>query len=328
VKRRSFITLIGGAAVWPLAARAQQAEQVRRIGVLCYYAKDDAEGLARIGALRQSLGNLGWIEGRNVQWEERWSAGDIDRIRTNAAEIVALKPDVLVATSSRETRELRQQTRTIPIVFLGTSDPAGQGLVASLAHPGGNTTGLSLNEFSMIGKMVELLKEISADVKRAGLIVSSDHPAAALISRSFESAALPLSLKSTIFRVRSLGEIERAVEDVAREPNGALLFPSDATIKVYRDAIIVLATRHRVPAIYSDRGYVSGGGLMSYGTDLVALSRRGAFYVDHILRGANPADLPVEQPTKFELAINLKTAKTLGLTIPQTLLVAADEVID
>ncbi len=329
ISRRYLITLIGvAAAAWPLVARAQQAEPVRRIGVLVYYAEGDAEGQARIAALRQSIRELGWIEGSNVQFDERWSAGDMDRIRAHAAEIVNLKPDVIVATSSRETRELQQQTRTIPIVFIGTSDPAGQGLVASLAHPGGNTTGLSLNEFSMIGKMLEALKELSPGIKRVGLIVSPDHPAAAFISRSFESAAPLLSIQPIIFRVRDFSEIERAVEFVIREPNGALLFPSDVTIKVHRDSIVALAARRRVPAIYSDRGYVSSGGLMSYGTDLIALSRRAASYVDRILRGANPADLPVEQPTKFELVINLKTAKALGLEVPLHVQQLADEVIE
>jgi len=329
MRRRDFIEVIGvTAAAWPLAARAQQAERARRIGVLCYYVKGDAEGQARIAAFRQSLRESGWIEGRNVHFDERWSDGEINRIRANAAEIVELKPDVIVATSSRETRQLQQQTQTIPIVFLGTSDPVGQGLIASLAQPGVNATGLALNEFSMIGKMLEILKEITPGVSRVGLIGSPDHPAAALIARSFETSAPSLSIKPMIFSVRTLSEIERAVEAVIRGSNGALLFPSDVTIKVYRDAIIALAAQHRVPAIYSDRGYVSGGGLVSYGTDLIDISRRGASYVDRILRGANPADLPVEQPTKYELAINLKTAKALGLTVPLIMQMTADEVIE
>jgi ABC-type uncharacterized transport system substrate-binding protein len=330
IKRRDLLALLGSmaATLWPLAAAGQPSDKMWRIGMLIYYKKSDPEGQTRVAAFREAIQKLGWIPGRNIQIEERWSAGDIQRIAANAAEIVKLAPDVIVATSSRETKRLHQETRTIPIVFVGLSDPVGQGLVTSLARPGGNMTGFSLTEFSVTGKMLEALKELAPASKRVGLIVSVDHPAGPFYARAFKRMAPSLAVEPIVFQVRTLGEIQRAIESVAREPNGALLFPSDVTTKVHRDPIIALAARHRLPAIYSDREYVRRGGLLCYGADLVDMSRQAASYVDRILRGAKPADLPVQQPSRYAMAINLKTAQALGLAVPQSFFARVDEVIE
>jgi putative tryptophan/tyrosine transport system substrate-binding protein len=304
VKRRDFITLLGGATVArPITAHAQQAERMRRIGVLMDLAENDPEGQVRIAAFLQGLQQLGWTDGRNVRIDTRWTAGDADRTRRQAAELIALAPDVVVATGTPTLGPLQQATRTVPIVFMMTVDPVGGGFVDSLSRPGGNTTGFMLFEYGMGGKWLELLKEIAPRVTRVGTEVS------------------PINLRDS-------PEIERGVTAFARSANGGLIVTTNTLANVHRDLIVMLAARHKLPALYSARYFVIGGGLMSYGPDRIDQSRRAAAYVDRILKGEKPADLPVQAPTKYELVINLKTAKALGLTVPDTLLARADEVIE
>ena len=328
IKRRVLITLLGGAAAWPLAARAQQAERLRRIGVLMGVA-DDREGQARVAALKQGLQELGWTDGRNIQIEVRFGGADAGRIRAHAAELVALAPDVLVGHATPGTRALRQATSSIPIVMAAVNDPVEQGFVSSLAHPGGNITGFASVNFQMVGKWLEILKEAAPGVSRAVLMFSPDaSPHYYIYLRSFEAVPRPIAVEVTAAPVRNTVEIEKAIAKLGREPGGGLIVAPDPFTLVHNQLFIRLAQQHRLPAVYAYRTYVAEGALMSYGPDPYDNFRRSASYVDRILKGAKPADLPVQQPTKFELAINLKTAKALGLQIPDRLLALADEVIE
>jgi putative tryptophan/tyrosine transport system substrate-binding protein len=328
MKRRQFITLLGGAAAWPLAARAQQPDRMRRIGVLMALAADDAESPARITAFAQGLQELGWTDGRNVRIDHRWGAGDPDRIRKYAAELVALAPDVILAVGGATVGALQQATRTVPIVFTQAADPVGSGFVASLARPGGNATGFTLFEFGISAKWLELLKEISPGVTRVAILRESANPAGIGQLGAIQVAAPSLGVELTPVDVRDADEIERAVAAFARSSNCGLIVLAGPSAIVHRGLISTLALRHRLPAVYPYRFYVTSGGLISYGPDSIDPHRRAAAYVDRILKGEKPADMPVQAPTKYELAINLKTAKALGLEVPATLLARADEVIE
>jgi ABC-type uncharacterized transport system substrate-binding protein len=329
MKRREFITLVGGAAAaWPLAARAQHDERTRRIGVLMYWAADDAEGQARLAAFAQALDQLGWSEGRNLRIDSRWAtAADIHR---HAAELVALAPDVLVAATGTATvAPLLQATRTVPIVFAIVIDPVGAGFVESLARPGGNATGFTLYEYSMSGKWLELLKGIAPGVTRVAVL--RDPAVASGIGQfgAVQIVAPSLGVTLTPVDVRDASEIERGVTAFARGSSGGLIVTASPLASIHRTLITTLAARHKLPAVYSARHYVvTAGGLLSYGPDLIDQFRRAAGYVDRILKGEKPADLPVQAPTKYELVINLKTAKALGLEIQPMLLARADEVIE
>ena len=315
MRRREFITLLGGAAAWPLAARAQQPERMRRIGVLMAFAENDPEVQANITAFRQALQKLGWTDGRNARIDYRWGGANSERIRGYAIELVGLKPDVILVSTALVLQPLRQETRSIPIVFTQIGEPVQSGLVASLAHPGGNITGFTAFEASVWGKSLEVLKEVAPHVARVAVILKSGPSTQAGMWRAVEAAAPSLGVKATATPVRNAVEIERAINAFAREPNGGLIvLPSGPTI-VHRELIIAMAARHPLPAIYPYRQFVSAGGLICYGLDLAEQYRGAAAYVDRILRGEKPADLPVQQPTKFELVINLTTAKALGLKI-------------
>ena len=329
MKRREFITLLGGtAAGWPLAARAQQRERMRRIGVLMTLAADDPEGQARLTAFVQGLQELGWTDGRNVQIDYRWPAGDAERIRRYAAELVALAPDIILAGGGAVVPSLLQATRTIPIVFTQTPDPVGAGFVESLARPGGNVTGFTAFEYGIGAKWLELLKEIAPHVTRAAVI--RDAAIASGIGQwgAIQTAAPSFGVELRPVDVRDASEIERAVAAFARSPNGGLIVAASTLAVVHRDLIVTLAARHKLPAVYPSRFFVRSGGLIFYGPDSVEPHRRAAGYVDRILKGEKPADLPVQAPTKYELVINLKTAKALGLDIPATVLARSDEVIE
>ena len=331
MRRREVISLLGGvAAAWPLTARAQQAGGMRRIGVLMSLAVGDPVAHREIMALQQGLQELGWTDGRNIKIEYRWAAGDIDRMRTFAKELVGLQPEVIVARATPVADALARETRTIPIVFAQLSDPVGSGLVSSLAHPGGNVTGFTNVESSMSAKWLQLLKEIAPSVARVTFIFN---PATAPTGGSFflgpfEAAAPSLGVQAIVTSVQSAGDIEQAFGAAAREPGGGVIVMPDTFILGHRELVVGLAIRHRVPAVYPFTFWVPAGGLMSYGSDSPDLFRRAAAYVDRILKGAKPADLPVQAPVKFQLVINLITAKALGLDVPQTLLARADEVIE
>ncbi len=329
MKRREFLALIGGAAAaWPLAARGQQGERVRRIGVLMSLAADDPESQARHAAFLQGLQEWGWTAGRNVQIDYRFAAGDAERIRKSAAELVALAPDVILATGSPVTAALLQATRTVPIVFAQVPDPVASGFVASLAQPGGNATGFTIYEYGTSAKWLELLKEIAPQVTRAAVL--RDPAIASGIGQlaAIQGVAPALGVELRPVGVRDASEIERAVTAFAREPNGGLIVLASPLSIVQRDLIIALVARYRLPAVYSLRFFIASGGLISYGPDSIEPYRRAASYVDRILKGEKPADLPVQAPTKYELVINLKTAKALGLDVPASLLATADEVIE
>jgi putative ABC transport system substrate-binding protein len=327
--RRQFITLLGGAAAaWPLATRAQQPERMRRIGVLMNLAADDPESQARIGALLQGLQEFGWSIGRNVRIDYRWAAGDPGRLRSHAAELVALAPDVILANANPSVEVLQQTARAMPIVFVAVTDPVGTGVVASLARPGGNATGFTSAEFSMSAKWLELLKEVAPGVTRAAVLQDPGNPGSIPQFAAIQSVAPSLGVDlSTIF-LRDAGEIEGAVAAFARAPNGGLIATRTSGAIGHRNLIITQAAKLRLPAVYPLRLFVTAGGLASYGPDIVDQCRRAASYVDRILKGAKPADLPVQAPTKYELTINLKTAKALGLTVPDSVLARADEVIE
>jgi len=329
IGRRGLLVALGGAAAaWPLAVRAQQAERVRRIGLLMGVA-DDREGQPRVTALKQGLQELGWTQGRNIQIETRFGEGDPGRIRAHAAELVALAPEAIVGQTMPVIRALRQATSSIPIVMVGVNDPVEQGLVSSLAHPGGNITGFTFVDFQMVGKWLEMLKEAAPGVSRAALMFNPDTaPHYYVYLRSFEAEPRSVAVEVTAAPVRDTAEIEEAFAKLGREPGGGLIIPGDAFTVVHHQLFIRLAQQHRLPAVYAFRTYVAEGALMSYGPEAYDNFRRSASYVDRILKGAKPADLPVQQPTKFELAINLKTAKALGLQIPEKLLALADEVIE
>jgi len=328
LKRRDFIALLGSTAAWPLAAHAQQPERMRRIGVLTPFAAGDPEAKARVEAFVHALQQLGWSEGRNLHIDIRWGAGDSERTRHYAADLVALAPDVILAAGGATVGPLLQATRSVPIVFTLTPDPVGAGFVDSLAHPGGNATGFTNFEYGIGVKWLEVLKEIAPSVTRAAVL--RDPAIAAGIGEfgAIQAVAPSLGIELRPIDMRDAGEIERAVTAFARSSNGGLIVTSNAWGITHRDLIIALASRHRLPVVYPFRVFISAGGLVSYGPDTIDPHRRAADYVDRILRGDKPAELPVQAPTKFELVINLKTAKALGLDIPPTLLARADEVIE
>jgi putative ABC transport system substrate-binding protein len=322
VNRREFITLLGGAAAagWPLAAQAQQPEQMRRVGVLMSLAADDAEGKARLAAFLQGLQQLGWIDGRNVRIDTRWGAGDADRTRRYAAELVALAPDVILATGSPTVVALQQATRSAAIVFADVGDPVGQGFVETLARPGGNTTGFMLFEYAMGGKWLELLKEIAPGVTRVAVLRDTASTVAGGQLGAIQAAASALGVELSPVGMRDAGEIERSISTFARSANGGLVVAASTLAIVHREPIITLAARYRLPAVYFARNFVAGGGLIAYGPNQIDPCRRAAGYVDRILKGEKPSDLPVQAPTKYDLVVNLKTAKALGLEVPATLL--------
>jgi len=328
LKRRQFITLLATGIAWPLAARAQQSDRMRRIGVLAAQAEDDPDMRARLGGFRQGLEKLGWAADRNVQIDVRFAAGRADRFQMLSKELVALKPDVILVQTTPLVAALQRESRAIPIVFVSVSDPIGSGFVASLARPGGNLTGLLQYEASIIGKWLAMLKAIAPGLARAALIANPKTTAYDYFRRSAEAVAPSLAIELVSTPVENASDIERAIESLVRASNGGLIIPPDSTMLLHRDLVISLANRHRLPAVYALRVYVAAGGLMSYDTDQVEVLRTAAIYVDRILRGAKPADLPVQAPTKYETVLNLKAAKALGLTVPPDLLVAADEVIE
>jgi putative ABC transport system substrate-binding protein len=328
MKRREFIALVGGAAAgWPHAARAQQRDSMRRIGVLVGLAEGDPETKARFTKLQEGLERLGWSEGRNVRFDYRFAPAGV-QVQERARELVALRPDVVLAHTTPVAAALRRETSTIPIVFVNVSDPIGAGFSTSLARPGGNLTGVLQYEPGIFGKWLAMLKEIAPGMARAALLANPELAGYDYLVRSAEAAAPSLAFELVRSPVANAADIERVIAAFARSPNGGLILPPESTTILHRDLIITLAARHRLPAVYSARFWVSAGGLMSYGTDQIELFGHTASYVDRILRGARPAELPVETPTKYQTAINLKTAKTLGLTVPPGLLVAADEVIE
>jgi putative tryptophan/tyrosine transport system substrate-binding protein len=329
LKRREFIRLLGGAPiVRPLAAWAQHAEQARRIGVHMPLDANDAVGEARVTAFLQGLQQSGWADGRNVRIDYRWSTGDSELIRKDATELVALAPDVILATGSATVGALLQATRTIPIVFPIVVDPVGAGFVESLARPGGNATGFTLFEYGISGKWLELLKEIAPHVARVAILRDLAIAAGSGQLGAIQAVAPSFGVELSPFGVRDVSEIERAIGSFARAPNSGLIVTGSPLTLLHRDLIVALAARKQLPAVYYDRLFVAAGGLISYGPDILDQYRRAAGYVDRILRGEKPADLPVQAPTKYELVINLKTARTLGLDVPPTLLARADAVIE
>ena len=329
MRRREFITLLGGAAAaWPLAARSQQPEPMRRIGVVMNLAADDLESQRRKRAFVEGLQQLGWTEGRNIRIDTRWGAGDADRFRQHAAELVALAPDVILVASSAVMGMMRRATRIVPIVFVQVVDPVGAGFVESLARPGGNATGFMQFEYGISGKWLELLKEIAPHVTRVAVVRDPADPSQIAQFAAVQSMAPSLGVVVSPLNVDDAPEIERTVTAFARSSNGGLIVPGSALATIHRNLIIGLAARHKLPAVYSNPVFVADDGLISYGPDRVDQYRRAAAYVDRILKGEKPADLPVQAPTKYELVINLKTAKALGLDVPTSLLARADEVIE
>jgi putative ABC transport system substrate-binding protein len=329
MKRRKFIALIGGAAAtWPLATHAQQSERMRHVGVLMPLAADDPQGQARIAAFQQGLQQSGWTNGRNVLIDTRWTRGNADDIRKYAAELATLAPDIILATGSASTGPLLQATRIVPIVFVIVPDPVGAGFVDSLARPGGNATGFTSFEYGIGAKWVELLKEIAPRVTRVAVLRDPAITAGIGQFGAIQSVAPSVGVEVSPVNLRDAGEIERAVAAFASTPNGGLIITGSPLSVVHSDLIIKLAMRYKLPAVYFEHFFVTAGGLISYGPDFIDQYRRAAAYVDRILRGEKPADLPVQAPSKYELAINLKTAKALGLTIPQSILARADEVTE
>jgi putative ABC transport system substrate-binding protein len=326
MRRRAFISLLGGAAAWPFAASAQ--ERVRRIGVLLPAAADDGVFQARLAAFHQGLALLGWIIGRNVHIDTRWAGDNAGDIRRHATELAALAPDVILANGSAATGPLLQATRTVPIVFAVVGDPVGAGFVETLARPGGNATGFMLYEYSIGGKWLELLKEIAPGVKRVAFLRDPAIAAGAGQFGVIQASAPSLGVEVRPINARDAGEIERGVAAFARSPNGGLIVAAGLAATVRHKLIIELAARHQLPALYSDHAFVTDGGLIAYGPDRVDQYRRAAGYIDRILKGEKPTDLPVQAPTKYELVINLRTAKGLGLTVPDAILARADEVIE
>jgi len=329
MNRRGFIALVGGAAAaWPLAAWGQQANRVRSIGALFAVPENNPEGQVWLSAFVQSLASLGWTSGGNVRIETRWTGGDANKVKAYAAELVALKPDIILAAGSVGVSALHKETRAIPIVAAQIVDPVNSGLVASLAHPGGNITGFMNFEDAIGGKWLATLKDVAPGIDRVIVMLNPNNLSHGRLSRTIETSALSLGIGITAATVRSASEIERVFNEFA--PNsqiGMIVLPDTVTVS-NANRIIALAAQHRLPAVYAFRYFTAAGGLVSYGSDQADLYRRAAFYVDRILRGTNPADLPVEVPTKFELVINLKTAKAMGLTVPPTVLIRADEVIE
>jgi putative ABC transport system substrate-binding protein len=324
-RRREFITLLGGAAAWPLAARAQQGNRVRRIGVLL--PGDRSPGLPFVSAFTQALAGLGWTDGRNARMDLRWGGSDINRIRALAQELVGLQPDIIVVAANLATVALKRETRTIPIVFVNVGDPVATGIVARLDRPGGNVTGFAILEATLGGKWLELLSEIAPGLKRAAFMFNPDEPASAYMP-SLETAARSLKVEPIIAPVHSDAEIETAIIALGREPGGGLVVIPDTFTWVHRAPIILAAARNNVPAVYYLPTFATDGGLLAYGNDLADAVRRAATYVDRILRGEKPGDLPVQFPTKFEMVVNRKTATTLGLAIPPSILLRATEVVE
>jgi putative tryptophan/tyrosine transport system substrate-binding protein len=328
VRRRDFITLVGGAVAWPRVVRAQQSERVRRVGVL-FGAADDVEGQARAALLRQGLSELGWTEGRNIRIDYQWGGGDAERAKILAAELVSQKPDVIIATTTLSLAAVRNETSAIPIVFVNVGDPIAQGFVSSLAHPGGNITGFTSFEFAISVKWLELIKEIAPKLRRVAFIFNPEAaPFAEKFVNSIERVAPSFEVDLIVSPTRDAAEIDRALAAVSGEPKGGVIVNPDAFSTANHGLIISLAARYHLPAIYPFRFFATDGGLLSYGHDFNEPWRRAPSYVDKILMGASPANLPIQQPTKFELIINLKTAKALGLTIPPQLLDRADELIE
>jgi len=329
IRRRKFLaTLLGGAAAWPLVAWAQRPDRMRRVGVLMHLAADDPEGQRRVAAFLQGLQEAGWAIGRNVNIDVRCAAGEADRFPRYAMELVALAPDVILASATPSVRAVQQTTRTVPIVFVLVPDAVGSGIVASLSRPGGNATGLTPNEFGMSVKWLELLKQIAPKVTRAAVLRDPANPAGIGQFGAIQGVAPSFGVEISPIGVDDAEQIERGITAFAREPNGGLIVLALPPILVHRNLIIKLAAQHRFPAVYNSRLFAAEGGLMSYGPDILDQYRSAAGYVDRILRGAKPADLPVQAPTKYELVINLKTAKALGLDVPSTLLSIADKVIE
>jgi putative ABC transport system substrate-binding protein len=328
IERRKFLATLGGAAAtWPLAARAQQGERMRSVGVLLNLAADDPMGQARVAAFVQGLEAAGWSDGRNVRIDTRWAAADPGNYRKYAAELIALGPDVILAATTAAVVQLQQASRTVPIVFVGAIDPVGSGLITSMARPGGNVTGFVIFEYALAAKWLELLKEIAPGVKRAAVL--RDATVASGIGQfAAIQAAGSVGMELSAIDLRDAGEIERAIADFAQRPNGGLIVTASQFGTNHPGPLAALAARHKLPAVYNDRLFVTGGGLISYGADYLDQCRRAAGHVDRILKGEKPADLPVQAPTKYELVINLKTAKALGLEVPPTLLARADEVIE
>jgi len=327
MKRRHFITLLGGAAAWPLTANAQP-ERLRRIGVLMNRAADNPEGQDRLAAFNQGLQELGWGVGRNVLIDTRWSEDNADRSAKYAAELVTLAPDMILASGTLAVTALQHINRTLPIVFAAVADPVGAGLVDSLARPGGNATGFMSYEYSLATKWLELLKEIAPSVTRVGVIRNAANPAGIAAFSAIQNAAQSFGLEVSPINVRDPREIERSVAALARSPNGGLIVTQTASATLYRDLIIAVAARQKLPAVHGNRYDVTAGGLISYANDMLDQFRQAAAYVDRILKGAKPAEMPVQAPTKYQLMINLKTARALGLTVPLTLLARADEVVE
>jgi putative tryptophan/tyrosine transport system substrate-binding protein len=328
MRRRAFITLLGGAAAWPLAARAQQRERVWRIGVLLPFAEDHPVGQARVAAFVQGLRQLGWTDGHNVRIDYRWSAGDSDNIRKFASELIALGPDVVMAFTSAAVTALRQATSTVPIVFAVVADPVGAGYVESLARPGGNVTGFAAQEYAVGGKWMELLKEIVPRLTRVAVLRDSAIAAGPGQFGALQAVAPSFGVELRPIDLHDPSGIEHGIAAFAKGPNNGLIVTGSPSATLHRNLIITLAARHKLPAIYYERSFADAGGLISYGPDFIDQCRRAAGYVDRILKGERPADLPVQAPTKYELVINLKTAKALGLQIPDKLLALADEVIE
>jgi putative ABC transport system substrate-binding protein len=328
MRRREFITLLGGAAAWPLPARAQRPDQIRRVGVLIGLAEDDPDSKARLGALRQGLEKLGWSEGRNIHLDVRFvPPGNEQQVQILVKELLAPSPDVIVAQSTPLIAAFRRESRNVPIVFVAVGDPIGAGFIANLARPGSNLTGLTLYDGSVAGKWLAMLKEIDPRVTRAAFIINPKTSSFPLLARETETMAQSLGIELTLSTIENAGDIGRVIESFASLPNGGLVFPPNATTTANRDLIVALAARYRLPAVYAWREFVTAGGLLSYGTDFVEQFGQAASYVDRILRGSSPAELPVQAPTRYQTVLNLKTAKALDLTVPASLLVAADEVI-
>src|SRR5215470_15033495 len=328
IKRREFIMLLGGAAAWPLGGRAQQGKRMRRVGALMPYAANDPQAQTRNAAFLQGLQQLGWTVGTNVQIDYRWSAGNEDDTRKYAAELVALAPDVIFASGSAAVGPLRRATRTVPIVFVATSDPVGAGFVESLARPGGNITGFTPYEYGIGAKWLEVLKEIAPSVARVAVVRDPTITAGIGLWGAIQSVSPSFGVELRPVDVGDAGEIERTLAAFAGSPNGGLILTGSALAIVHRDLIIALAARYRLPAVYYERYFAAAGGLISYAYDTVKAYRQAASYVDRILKGEKPAELPVQTPTKYELVINLKTAKALGLELPPSILARADEVIE
>jgi putative tryptophan/tyrosine transport system substrate-binding protein len=329
MRRREFITLLGGAAAWPLSARAQQHGRIRRVGVLMNLAEDDPDSKLRLMAFQQGLEKLGWSEGRNIHLDVRFALPTNEQqVQMLVKELLALSPDVVVAPGTAPTAAFRRESRNVPIVFIAVGDPVGMGFIANLAQPGSNLTGLTLYEGSIAGKWLAMLKEIDPRVTRAAFIINPKTSSFAHFAREAETMAQSLGIELALSTIENAGDIGRVFESFANLPNGGLVLPPDATTTANRDRVVALAARYRLPAVYAWRQFVTAGGLMSYGTDFVELFRQTASYVDRILRGSSPADLPVQAPTRYQTILNLKTAKALDLTVPAGLLVAADEVIE